>query len=771
MTDPTTAPKSTQLLQKLVFGAVDGIPQAANDRSYHSPEKHIIAPKALFRGCGRDFHKQPMTDPTTAPKSTQLLQKLVFGAVDGIPQKANDRSYHSPEKHTIAPKARFRAFGRNSKSNQWQILPQPRKAHNCSKSSFSGLWTEFHKQPMTDPATAPKSKELLQKLIFGAVDGIPQAANDRSYHSPEKHIIAPKALFRGCGRDFHKQPMTDPTTAPKSTQLLQKLVFGAVDGIPQKANDRSYHSPEKHTIAPKARFRAFGRNSKSNQWQILPQPRKAHNCSKSSFSGLWTEFHKQPMTDPATAPKSKELLQKLIFGAVDGIPQAANDRSYHSPEKHTIAPKAFFRGCGRNSTSSQWQILPQPRKAHNCSKSSFSGLWTEFHKQPMTDPTTAPKSKQLLQKGLWTEFHKKPMTDPTTAPKSTPLLQKLVFGAVDEFHKQPMTDPTTAPKSTQLLQKLIFGAVDGIPQAANDRSYDSSEKHTIAPKDRFRGCGRNSTSSQWQILPQPRKAKNCFKSSFSGLWMEFHKQPMTEPTTAPKSTQLLQKLVFGAVDGIPQAANDRSCHSPENQTIAAKARFRGCGRNSTSSQWQIPPQPRKAHNCSKSSFSGLWTEFHKQPMTDPTTAPKSTQLLQKLVFGAVDGIPQAANDRSYHSPEKHTIAPKARLGAVNGRNSTSSQWHILAGKCASRHNGVRLFISRLASWLRTRRFSEPTFRPPGARIMEKTQWIATFLPFRASPSSLFLLFLFYSSPFWSFSSLCLCPALLFICPYCRKFDF
>ena len=140
--------------------------------------------------------------------------------------------------------------------------------------------------------------------------------------------------------------MTDPTTAPKSKELLQKLVFGAAHGIPQAANDRSYHSPEKHTIAPKARFRGCGRNSISSQ-------RRAHNCSMSSFLGLWTEFHKQPMTDPTTAPKSTQLLQKLVFGAVDGIPQAANDRSHHSPEKHTIAPKACFRGCGRNSTRSQ----------------------------------------------------------------------------------------------------------------------------------------------------------------------------------------------------------------------------------------------------------------------------------------------------------------------------------------------------------------------------------------------------------------------------------
>ena len=40
--------------------------------------------------------------------------------------------------------------------------------------------------------------------------------------------------------------------------------------------------------------------------------------------------------------------------------------------------------------------------------------------------------------------------------------------------------------------------------------------------------------------------------------------------------------------------------------------------------------------------------------------------------------------------------------------------YILTWKCASRHNGVQFFISHLASWLRTRRFREPTFRPSGA---------------------------------------------------------
>ena len=45
---------------------------------------------------------------------------------------------------------------------------------------------------------------------------------------------------------------------------------------------------------------------------------------------------------------------------------------------------------------------------------------------------------------------------------------------------------------------------------------------------------------------------------------------------------------------------------------------------------------------------------------------------------------------------------------------SSSVLCILTWKCASRHNSVQFFISHLATWLRTRRFSEPTFRPSGA---------------------------------------------------------
>ena len=42
------------------------------------------------------------------------------------------------------------------------------------------------------------------------------------------------------------------------------------------------------------------------------------------------------------------------------------------------------------------------------------------------------------------------------------------------------------------------------------------------------------------------------------------------------------------------------------------------------------------------------------------------------------------------------------------------RWGVLH---ASRHKGVHFFISYLASWLRTRRFSEPTFQPSGVSYL------------------------------------------------------
>ena len=55
--------------------------------------------------------------------------------------------------------------------------------------------------------------------------------------------------------------------------------------------------------------------------------------------------------------------------------------------------------------------------------------------------------------------------------------------------------------------------------------------------------------------------------------------------------------------------------------------------------------------------------------------------------------------------------------------------YIFTWKCASRHNGVQFFISPLASWLRTRRFSEPTFRPSGAPNHRKCTMFRDFPTF------------------------------------------
>ena len=66
--------------------------------------------------------------------------------------------------------------------------------------------------------------------------------------------------------------------------------------------------------------------------------------------------------------------------------------------------------------------------------------------------------------------------------------------------------------------------------------------------------------------------------------------------------------------------------------------------------------------------------------------------------------------------------------------------YILTWKCASRHNGVQLFISHLASWVRTRRFSEPTFRPTGATNHWKNTVFRDFPTF--SRTCIFFLLIF-----------------------------
>ena len=64
---------------------------------------------------------------------------------------------------------------------------------------------------------------------------------------------------------------------------------------------------------------------------------------------------------------------------------------------------------------------------------------------------------------------------------------------------------------------------------------------------------------------------------------------------------------------------------------------------------------------------------------------------------------------------------------------------------ASRHNSVPSFISHLATWLRTRRFSEPTFRPSGATNHWKNAVFREFPTF----SRTWIFFLLTLSLLWS----------------------
>ena len=82
-------------------------------------------------------------------------------------------------------------------------------------------------------------------------------------------------------------------------------------------------------------------------------------------------------------------------------------------------------------------------------------------------------------------------------------------------------------------------------------------------------------------------------------------------------------------------------------------------------------------------------------------------------------------------------------------------FNILTWKCVSRYSGVQFFISPLNSYLRTRRFSEPTFRPSGNTNHWKN---ASFRDFpNISRDCIFFFWLCFS-------------ALLFIFPSCRKLD-
>ena len=93
------------------------------------------------------------------------------------------------------------------------------------------------------------------------------------------------------------------------------------------------------------------------------------------------------------------------------------------------------------------------------------------------------------------------------------------------------------------------------------------------------------------------------------------------------------------------------------------------------------------------------------------------------------------------------------LGATTACTFSTSQlpkvvrtWCILIFlilKCVSHHNGIQFFTSHLPRCLRTRRFSEPTFRPSGATKHKKNTVFRNFPTF--SRTCIFSLLTFFIS--------------------------
>ena len=95
--------------------------------------------------------------------------------------------------------------------------------------------------------------------------------------------------------------------------------------------------------------------------------------------------------------------------------------------------------------------------------------------------------------------------------------------------------------------------------------------------------------------------------------------------------------------------------------------------------------------------------------------------------------------------------------------------YILTWKFAARHNGVQLLISHLTTWLRTRRFREPTFRPSGApnhwkkHSVSQLSYLFAHLHLLSSETFSFLIFfllLFSDSSHLCFSSVHIVESLI-----------
>ena len=155
-------------------------------------------------------------------------------------------------------------------------------------------------------------------------------------------------------------------------------------------------------------------------------------------------------------------------------------------------------------------------------------------------------------------------------------------------------------------------------------------------------------------------------------------------------------------------------------------------------------------NCQKWSDTEVFCTFSLRNVLRATTA--CTFSTSQLPKGPTLRCFVHFDFEMYFAPQR-----RALFRHLNFQKCSETQvfLHILTCKCASRHNGVQFFISHLASWLRTRRFSEPTFRPSGApnhwnntmfRDFPTFSRICTFFLLTLSLLLFFLLIFLFSLP-------------------------
>ena len=98
--------------------------------------------------------------------------------------------------------------------------------------------------------------------------------------------------------------------------------------------------------------------------------------------------------------------------------------------------------------------------------------------------------------------------------------------------------------------------------------------------------------------------------------------------------------------------------------------------------------------------------------------------------------------------------------------------YILTSKCASRHNGACNFSSLIwPAGSAPAALASLLFDPPEPQIIEKKHVFRDFPTFSHTWIFFLLRLSLFGSSFFFSSLLWLFPSLLFICPYCRKFDF